>query len=120
MVNPELKIFYHSDGYIEPIIPELIEIGVDVIHPVQPDVMDPARLEARFGDRLAFWGTVGTQATWGWPNAAAIRAEVRERIETVGRDGGLIIGPAYDLEPEIPWENVVAFFEAVDEFGAYI
>jgi uroporphyrinogen decarboxylase len=118
-VNPDLKIFYHSDGYIEPIIGELIEIGVDVIHPVQPDVMDPARLKDRFGDRLAFWGTVGTQATWGWPNPDAIRAEVRQRIQTVGRGGGLIIGPAYDLEPRIPWENIVAFFEAVADYGAY-
>jgi uroporphyrinogen decarboxylase len=118
-VNPDLKIFYHSDGYIEPIIAELIEIGVDVIHPVQPDVMDPARLKERFGDRLAFWGTVGTQATWGWPNPEAIRAEVRQRIETVGRGGGLIIGPAYDLEPRIPWENILAFFEAVEAHGAY-
>jgi len=118
-VNPELKIFYHSDGYIEPIIPELVEIGVDVLHPVQPDVMDPGRLKVRYGDRLAFWGTVGTQGTWGAPNAAAIRAEVRERIATVGKGGGLIIGPAYDLEPRIPWENIVAFFEAVEEFGTY-
>jgi uroporphyrinogen decarboxylase len=118
-VNPDLKIFYHSDGYIEPIISELIEIGVDVIHPVQPDVMDPAQLKARYGDRLAFWGTVGTQVGWGRPNPAAIRAQVRERIETVGRNGGLIVGPAYDLEPAIPWENIVAFFQAVEEFGAY-
>ena len=118
-VNPEIKIFYHSDGYIEPVIPELIEIGVNVLHPVQPDVMDPASLKARYGDRLAFWGTVGTQMTWGHSNAVAIRAEVRERIETVGKGGGLIIGPAYDLEPNIPWENILAFFQAVDEFGEY-
>ncbi len=118
-INSGLKIFYHSDGYIDPIIPELIEVGVDVIHPVQPDVMDPAHLKARCDGRLAFWGTVGTQATWGWPNPAAIRAEVRERIETVGRGGGLIIGPAYDLEPRIPWENIVAFFEAVEDYGDY-
>jgi uroporphyrinogen decarboxylase len=119
LVNPQLKIFYHSDGYIEPIIPGLIEVGVDVIHPVQPDVMAPDRLKERFGDRLAFWGTVGTQATWGFPNAAAIREEVRQRIATVGRGGGLIIGPAYDLEPAIPWDNIESFFRAVDEFGAY-
>lgn len=118
-VNPDIKIFYHSDGYIEPIIPALIEIGVDVIHPIQPDVMDPSRLKVRYGNRLAFWGTVGTQTLWGYPNPAAIRKEVRHRLETVGKDGGLIVGPAYDLEPRIPWENIVAFFRAVDEFGMY-
>jgi uroporphyrinogen decarboxylase len=120
-MNPRLAIFWHSDGNIEPIIPDLIEIGVDILHPVQPDVMDPARLKRLHGDRLAFFGTVGTPATWSWGTPAEIRAEVRERIATVGKDGGLIIAPAYDLEPaeNIPWANVRAFFEAADEFGRY-
>ncbi|MEN8098365.1 MAG: uroporphyrinogen decarboxylase family protein [Chloroflexota bacterium] len=118
-INPQVKVFYHSDGYIEPIIPELIEIGVDVLHPVQPDVMDPVRLKRLFGDQLAFWGTVGTQVLWGEPNPTRIREEVRERIRTVGKNGGLIIGPAYDLEPAIPWVNIESFFNAIDEFGTY-
>ena len=119
--NPELAVFWHSDGNIEPIIPDLIEIGVDILHPVQPDVMDPAALAARFGDQLAFFGTVGSPQLWSWGSPAEIRAEVRERIATVGRGGGLIISPAYDLEPAegIPWANVVAFFDAIEEFGAY-
>jgi uroporphyrinogen decarboxylase len=119
--NPELAIFWHSDGYIEPIIPDLIEIGVDILNPVQPDVMDPARLKRLYGDRLAFFGTVGTAQLWSWGSPEEIRAEVRERIQTAGRSGGLIIAPAYDLEPAegIPWANVVAFFDAVEEFGRY-
>ncbi len=118
-VNPDLFVFWHSDGYIEPIIPDLIDIGVNVLNPVQPDVMDPARLKRAYGDRLAFWGTVGTAARWTWPAPDAIRAEVQQRIATVGAGGGLIISPAYDLEPEFNWENVVAFFDAVEEFGTY-
>ncbi len=119
--RPGVRIFWHSDGNIEPIIPDLIEIGVDVLNPVQPDVMDPARLKKRYGDQLAFFGTVGTPAGWSWGTPQTIRAEVRERIETVGRGGGLVIAPAYDLEPQesIPWRNIVAFFEAVEEFGGY-
>ncbi len=119
--RPGVHIFWHSDGNIEPIIPDLIEIGVDVLNPVQPDVMDPARLKKRYGDQLAFFGTVGTPAGWSWGTPQTIRAEVRERIETVGRGGGLVIAPAYDLEPQesIPWRNIVAFFEAVEEFGGY-
>ncbi len=117
--NPELFVFWHSDGYIEPIIPDLIEIGVDVLNPVQPDVMDPARLKQLYGDRLAFFGTVGTPQAWAWAEPEAIRAEVYERIHTVGVGGGLIISPAYDLEPEVRWENVLAFFDAVEEYGAY-
>ena len=65
--------------------------------------------------------TVGTARLWSWGAPADIRAEVRERIATVGKGGGLIIAPAYDLEPaeSIPWANVQAFFDAVAEFGAY-
>jgi uroporphyrinogen decarboxylase len=117
--NPDLRIFWHSDGNIEPIIPDLIEIGVDVLNPVQPDAMDPASLKQQFGNRLAFWGTVGTPQRWAWAEPEAIRAEVYERITSVGRGGGLILSPAYDLEPEYRWENVVAFFQAVEDMGTY-
>ncbi len=119
--NPDIAIFWHSDGNIEPIIPDLIEIGVNILNPVQPDAMDPVKLKQQYGDQLAFFGTVGTPLRWARGTPDDIRAEVRERIETVGRGGGLIVAPAYDLEPEedIPWENITAFFEAVEEFGAY-
>jgi uroporphyrinogen decarboxylase len=119
--NPDLAIFWHSDGNIEPIIPDLIEIGVDILNPVQPDVMDPAELKRLYGDRLTFFGTVGTAQLWSWGTPEEIRGEVRERIATVGSGGGLIIAPAYDLEPAegIPWANVLAFLDAVDEFSRY-
>lgn len=118
-INPEVFIFYHSDGYIEPIIPELIEIGVEVLNPVQPECMDPAKLKAQYGDRLAFWGTVGTQTTMPFGMPEDVRREVKSRIETVGQGGGLVIAPTHVLEPEVPWENVVAFVQAVEEFGYY-
>ena len=118
-VNPNLFIFWHSDGNIEPIIPDLIEIGVDVLNPVQPDVMDPVQLKHKYGDQLAFWGTIGTPQRWAWGTPDEIRQEVFERITTVGVGGGLILSPAYDLEPEFRWENVEAFFEAVDRWGTY-
>lgn len=111
-VNPEAAVFYHSDGNLEALIPELIEIGVDILNPVQPECMDPAALKARFGDRLAFWGTVSVQRTMPFGSPADVRAEVRRRIREVGRGGGLILSPAHVLGPETPWENIVAFFEA--------
>jgi uroporphyrinogen decarboxylase len=115
--NPAVRILYHSDGYIEPIIPDLIEIGVNAINPVQPDVMDPNRLKERYGSRLAFWGTVGTASDWVYGAPDAIEREVKDRIETVGGEGGLVIAPAYDLEPEVKWENVLAFVKAVQKYG---
>jgi uroporphyrinogen decarboxylase len=117
--NADTLIFYHSDGYIEPIIPELIEIGVEILNPVQPECMDPAAIKRQYGHKLAFWGTVGTQTTFPQGTPAQVRALVKERIETVGAGGGLLLAPSHKLEPDVPWENVVAFFEAIDEYGAH-
>lgn len=112
--NPASRVFYHSDGNVATLIPELIEIGVDILNPIQPECLDPAALKRRYGDRLAFWGTVSVQRTMPFGSPDDVRAEVRERIRTVGRGGGLILAPAHVLGPETPWENIVAFFEAAD------
>ena len=118
-VKPDLIVEYHSDGSIQPFIPELIEIGIDVLNPVQPECMDPAEIKRQFGDRLAFSGTVGTQTTMPFGTVDEVRRVVRERIETVGAGGGLVLAPTHVLEPDVPWENVVALFEAAEEFGYY-
>jgi uroporphyrinogen decarboxylase len=118
-VKPDLLVFYHSDGNIAPIIPELIEIGVDILNPVQPECMDPAQLEREYGNHLAFWGTIGTQTTMPFGAPEEVKATVKERIETVGQGGGLLLAPTHVIEPDVPWENVVAFFEAVEEYGQY-
>lgn len=116
-VNPDLKILFHSDGYFEPIIPDLTEIGVDAINPLQPDHMDPARVRQAYGRQVALWGTVGSHTTFSFASPDQIREEVRIRIAELGRYG-LILSPAYDIdEPDIPWENVAAFLRAVQEFG---
>ena len=116
-VRPDVLIFFHSDGNIRPIIPDLIEIGVDILNPVQPECMDPADLKRRFGDRLSFWGTIGTQTTFPFGTSDDVRREVRTRAETVGKGGGLFLAPTHYLEPEVPFENIVAFVEAVKETG---
>ncbi len=116
-VKPDLRILYHSDGYIGPIVGDLIEIGVNAINPLQPDHMDALKIRQAFGPRLALWGTVGRQTTFSFAGPQEIRAEVKLRIETLGR-AGLILCPAYDVdEPDIPWENVSAFLHAVREYG---
>jgi uroporphyrinogen decarboxylase len=118
-VNPDVLIFYHSDGMIEPIIPELIEIGVEILNPVQPECMDPVEIKRQFGDQLAFWGTVGTQSTMPFGNVDEVKAVVKERIQTIGQGGGLLLAPTHKLEPDVPWENILAFFDAVNEYGVY-
>lgn len=110
---PEIIVFYHSDGDFSLIVPDLVEIGVDVINPVQPDCMDAAALKRTFGGRLALWGTVGTAALWDWGKPDDIRAEVRHRARTLGPEG-LLLCPAYDIDFAPP-ANLLAFAEAVDE-----
>ena len=114
-IKPDILIFYHSDGDCQAIIPELIEVGVDVLNPVQPECMDPIALKEQYGDRLAFWGTLGTQSTFPFGSPADVRAAVRQMIATVGKGGGLLLAPTHILEPEVPWENVLAFFAAIEE-----
>lgn len=116
-VNPALLIQYHSDGWIEAIIEDLVEVGVNLLDPVQPECMDPAEMKRRYGDRLAFFGTMGTQSTFPFGAPREVARVVRERIETVGAGGGLIIAPTHVLEPDVPWENVEAFLEAVARYG---
>lgn len=111
-VKPDLRVLYHSDGWFEPILEGLIEIGVDAINPLQPEHMDAARIREEYGPGLALWGTVGRQTTFSFATPEEIRREVVERVETLGREG-LILCPAYDIdEPDIPWPNIAAFLEA--------
>jgi uroporphyrinogen decarboxylase len=107
-------ICYHSDGNVEPVIPELIALGIDILHPLQPECVDPALIKQRFGDRVAFWGTVSVQRTLPFGTPDQVRAEVRARVRDLARGGGLILSPAHVLGPETPWDNIVAFFEAAD------
>jgi uroporphyrinogen decarboxylase len=114
-VSSGLLVFYHSDGNFTQIVPDLVDIGVNVINPLQPDCMDAYSIKAEFGDRLAMWGTVGTASMWDRGTPDQMRAEVKHRIETLG-PGGLLLAPAYDID-FAPLENIVAFVEAIDDFG---
>jgi uroporphyrinogen decarboxylase len=116
-IQADLRVVYHSDGDIEPILGDLIEIGVQAIHPVQPEHLDGARIRRQFGRRLALWGTVGYQNTFQCATGDEIRLEVRRRVETLGR-AGLILCPAYDLdETDAYRRNVAAFLEAAAVYG---
>ncbi len=112
-INPAVKVAYHSDGDIRQIIPELIEIGLDVLNPVQPACMDPAELKRLYGDRLCFWGTIDEQETLPFGTPESVRDEVLRRLRTVGQGGGLIIGPTHHVQLDTPMENFRAMIEAV-------
>ncbi len=112
-INPELKIAYHSDGNIEPIIPDLVDIGLDVLNPVQPASMDPAALKRKYGKNLCYWGTIDEQKTLPFGTPEDVAAEVRLRLDTVGGEGGLIIGPTHHVQLDTPMENFRAMVDAV-------
>jgi uroporphyrinogen decarboxylase len=112
-INPQLKVAYHSDGTIYPIIPDLIEVGVDVLNPIQPACMDPARLKEEYGDRLCFWGSIDEQHTLPFGSPADVRNEVLTRLRTLGKDGGLILGPTHHVQLDTPMENFWAMVDAI-------
>jgi uroporphyrinogen decarboxylase len=112
-INPALKVAYHSDGCIYPIIPDLVEAGVDVLNPIQPRSMDPERLKREYGKSLCFWGSIDEQGTLPFGKPGDVRAEVLARLSTLGKGGGLIIGPTHHVQLDTPVENVQALVETV-------
>jgi uroporphyrinogen decarboxylase len=116
-VKPDIKIAHHSDGNIEAIIPELIEIGLDVLNPIQPACLDPAMVKRRFGDRLCFWGSMDEQHTLPFGSPEDVRREVRLRLETIGAKGGLIIGPTHHVQLDTPMENFDAMVDEIRKTG---
>lgn len=118
-LNPNIFIAYHSDGNIEPIIDELIEVGIDVLNPVQPKAMDPATLKKRYGTRLSFWGTIDEQETLPFGTVESVRREVQERIRTMAPGGGFMIAPTHHVQLDTPLENFFAFLETAKTYGVY-
>jgi uroporphyrinogen-III decarboxylase len=112
-INPQIKIAYHSDGNVLRIIPELIEIGIDVLNPIQPASMDPARVKAEFGEQLCFWGSIDEQHTLPFGSAADVEAEVLHRLRTIGQDGGLILSPTHHVQLDTPLENFWAMVNTI-------
>jgi uroporphyrinogen-III decarboxylase len=112
-INTHIKIAYHTDGVVYPIIPDLIEIGLDVLNPIQPLAMDPVRLKKEYGRNLCFWGSLDIQKTLPFGTPEQVKAEVITRLKTIGRGGGLIIGPTHNLQLDTPLDNFWSMVEAI-------
>ena len=115
------KVWMHSCGYCRPIVEDFIEIGVDVLNPLPPYVKDgdPAEMKAVYGARLAFDGGVDQMNVLSQGTPEQVVAETRLRLEQLMPGGGLIIGPSQVLTGDVPFENAIAFFDTVREFGWY-
>jgi uroporphyrinogen decarboxylase len=118
----QAKIFYHGCGALTEFLPDLIEIGVDVINPVQVTAagMESAGLKKKYGRRLSFWGGgCNTQQVLPRGTPGEVREEVRRRIRDFAPGGGFVVNPVHNIQPLVPPENVVALFAAAKEFGRY-
>jgi len=106
-------VFIHCCGKVQELFPELIDMGLDVFNPFQPEVMDPYAIKKQFGSQLSFYGGVSIQKLLPYGTPQQIGLEVKRLIAEVGQDGGLIIAPSHDMPGDIPLENLLAFIEAV-------
>ena len=118
--NSNMKIFLHSCGSIRQYIPDLIDVGIDIINPVQTNCegMDPLSLKKDFGKDITFWGGgVDTSAILNMGNPKDVRKDVLNRCEILSKDGGFIFAPIHNILAEVPPENIIAAYSAVNEFN---
>lgn len=114
-VKNDIPISYHSDGDISIIIPDLIEIGVNILNPVQPECLDIEKIKNKYGKDITLWGTVGIQKLLPFGKPEEVKEAIQFRIKKLGYNGGLILGPTHKIEPEVPIENVETMVETVME-----
>jgi uroporphyrinogen decarboxylase len=116
-VNPDIKLAWHSCGSIPEIIPDFIEIGLDILNPVQPRAkgMDPEFIKEKYGKDLVLFGGIDLQNLLPYNTPEKIKNEVKKMIGILGKDGGYILAPAHNIQPDTPVENILAIFEAVKE-----
>jgi uroporphyrinogen decarboxylase len=120
--NTRAKIYLHSCGNVYPLIEDFIEMGVDLLNPIQVtagEMGDTARLKREFGRRLAFCGGIDTQKVLPFGSTEDVRGEVRRRIRDLAPGGGYIAGAVHCLQPDVPVENVLAMCDEVQKAGRY-
>ena len=109
----EKYVYLHSDGQVDAIFEDLIEIGLDIYNPFQPEIRNVYAVKRRYGDRLCFYGGIGIQELLPRGTPQQVKAEVRRLIDEVGVGGGYILGPAHSVMADVPVENVVAMIDTV-------
>lgn len=112
-----LPVFHHSCGDVRVIIPNMLEIGLDVLNPVQPQAMPIEELAKEYGRDLTFWGGISTQKTLPFGTKEEVEEEVLKCIKTLGRNNGYIVGPSHDMTSDIPLKNFDAFLNAVEKYN---
>jgi uroporphyrinogen decarboxylase len=116
-----LKVQLHSCGSVRELIPDLLEMGLDILDPIQVRAqgMNPAELKKDYGHRLSFHGSMDTQETLPFGSELDVKNEVLERLRTMAPGGGFILSPSQHLLTEIPLRNIITMYETAYEYGFY-
>jgi uroporphyrinogen decarboxylase len=119
--NPGGKLMVHSCGNVRPFIPAWIEMGLDILDPIQPRVrgMEPEGLKRDFGDRLVFHGGIDLQYTLPFGSVEEVGQEVRRYMRALAPGGGYIVAPAHNVQSDVPPANLVAIRDAIEAYGYY-
>jgi uroporphyrinogen decarboxylase len=115
-VKPDLFFFFHSDGNIMEIMDDLVEIGFNVINPIQPECMDPVEVKRRWGSKITIHGGVSVQRTLPNGTTEDVKREVETLIKECGYNGGLIVAPSNNIQPDTPIDNIIACFHSARDF----
>ncbi len=115
-INPDLHLFMHSDGNLMEVMDDLIEVGFDVIDPIQPECMDPVEVKQRWGEMITLHGCGSLQRVLPFGTTQDVRNHVIELIEKCGYNGGLVLRPSNVISFDVPVENVVTFFETARDY----
>jgi len=117
----DAKLLLHTCGSVDPVINDLIEVGVDILNPVQPRAyaMESTELKRKYGDRLCFHGGFDIQQVLPFGNQKEIEEEAKRRICAFGPGGGYIFAAAHNIQPDVPPQNVVTMYKAAEKFGKY-
>lgn len=114
--SPDVLCYYHSDGDIRDILPELLDCGMDILNPIQPECMNPVDIYTQYHHRVALWGTIGTQTTMPFGTVGDVREKALEMLQLAKKSGRLVLAPTHLLEPEVPLENIDMLVKTVQEF----
>ncbi|HME55738.1 MAG TPA: uroporphyrinogen decarboxylase family protein [Candidatus Lokiarchaeia archaeon] len=117
--DASIPVMHHTCGSISSLIPSFIECGLDILNPLQPLVydMDHAAIKHEFGERIAFHGGVSLQGPLRFGTPSEVTTEVQQRINDLGADGRYIICTAHNIQADTPTENIIALFEAYEEYS---
>lgn len=108
-------VWVHSCGCIDVIIPRLVEMGLDVLNPVQPECMDIQFLKDTYGDKLSFWGGISTQDTLPYGTPDEVKKEARRVRDLMAKDGGYVLAPSQSIQGDVPVKNIMALLEVANE-----